>query len=67
MRALLTTLPLLAAAEGAAAHALDSGHTLAEQLAHQFGAPHHILLLLAAWAVVLTVYRRRSAGRDDNE
>ena len=66
MRALLTTLPFLAAADGAAAHALDTGHTMAEQLAHQIGAPHHLILLLAAWAILLIVYRRRAAGAAKN-
>ena len=66
MRALLTTLPLLAAADGAAAHALDAGHSLAEQLAHQVGAPHHVLLLLGALAIAVVLHRRRSARHAEN-
>lgn len=65
MRAILPTTILLATAESAFAHALDGDHSVLEQLAHQFGAPHHVLLLLGlvlALAAVLRYVRSRRQG-----
>ena len=67
MRALIPTTILLTAAEGASAHALDTSHSLMEQLAHQFGSPHHIVLLLGFGLALVAAYRylRARRQRDD--
>ena len=67
MRVLIPALTLLAAAEGAAAHALDAGHTVTEQLAHQFASPHHAFLLLALSVALVSAHRWFRLRRHDKD
>ncbi len=67
MRALISSLVLLAAADGAGAHALDASHSLTERLLHQFGAPHHALLLLGLGAFLFAALRYARSRRQRND
>lgn len=67
MRAAIATTILLASAEGAFAHALDADHSLQEQLAHQFGAPHHVLVLLGLCLALAVAHRYIRSRRQDSD
>jgi hypothetical protein len=67
MRAIFPTTILLATAESAFAHALDGDHSILEQLAHQFGAPHHVLMLLGLVIALAAAHRYVRSRRQGND